>query len=217
MFILGGPSELMPEEGLSKTQRRQLAALEVGHSFALCKNLHCQRTAPAAVARTLAVQTAGGHHPGCGQSGSQRFRMQAKEKRKTREEEVAKAQMAAALNRGISWGMDEDAIMDDDDDDGVPSVEWRAYAQTHTLTDNQQKLADKLRRLENRIRNLTTEADRIKVRASSRRPSAPTVVLSCKASCVFVALGNTTLHCIQGVSLSLHQPFLCKTRSAHDE
>jgi hypothetical protein len=28
MYILGGPAELMPEEGLNRLQRRQLAALE---------------------------------------------------------------------------------------------------------------------------------------------------------------------------------------------
>ncbi len=28
MYVLGGPSELMPEEGLNKVQRRQLAMLE---------------------------------------------------------------------------------------------------------------------------------------------------------------------------------------------
>ena len=34
---------------------------------------------------------------------------QAKEARREREEAVAKAQMAAALNRGITWGLSEDA------------------------------------------------------------------------------------------------------------
>ena len=29
LFILGGPAEMMPEEGLSRSQRHQLAALEV--------------------------------------------------------------------------------------------------------------------------------------------------------------------------------------------
>ena len=91
--------------------------------------------------------------------------MQAKEKRKEREREVAKAQMAAALNHGISWGMGEDAReeYEEGENGGAPSVDWRAYAQTHSLTDHQQKLADKLRRTENRIRNLTTEAERIRV------------------------------------------------------
>ena len=76
---------------------------------------------------------------------------------------MAKAQMTAALNHGISWGMGEDAGSDDEEG-GPPTVEWRAYAQTHSLTDHQQKLAEKVRRLENRIRNLTTEAERIRVR-----------------------------------------------------
>jgi hypothetical protein len=90
--------------------------------------------------------------------------LQAKEKRKLREQEVAKAQMSAALNKGISWGMGgEDASVDMDDDSGAPSVDWRAYSQTHSLTDHQQKMADKLRRLENRIRNLSSEIEKIKV------------------------------------------------------
>ncbi len=89
---------------------------------------------------------------------------QAQEKRREREKEVAKAQMAAALNRGISWGMGgEDASVDAGEESGAPSVDWRAYSQTHSLTDHQQKMADKLRRLENRIRNLSAEAEKIKV------------------------------------------------------
>ena len=90
-------------------------------------------------------------------------KLQAKEARKQREAEVAKAQMAAALNRGISWGMGTDAAEEEDSEGATPSVDWRQYAETHSLNDKQQKLADKLRRLENRVRNLTTEADRIKV------------------------------------------------------
>ena len=70
--------------------------------------------------------------------------------------------MAAALNKGISWGMGEDA-MEEDDSGEAPSVDWRAYSSTHSLTEKQQKLADKIRRLENRIRNLTTESEKIRV------------------------------------------------------
>ena len=42
-------------------------------------------------------------------------------------------------------------------------MDWRLYSQTHTLTDKQQKLADKIRRQELKIHNLQTETDRIKV------------------------------------------------------
>ena len=31
LYVFGGPEELRPEEGLSKLQRKQLAALEVSH------------------------------------------------------------------------------------------------------------------------------------------------------------------------------------------
>jgi len=77
--------------------------------------------------------------------------------------------MAAALNRGISWGMGgEDASADaGDDSGGAPTVDWRAYSQSHSLTDHQQKMADKLRRLENRVRNLSTEAEKINSAPSS--------------------------------------------------
>lgn len=111
-----------------------------------------------------------------------RVLLQAKEKRQLREQEMAKAQMAAALDRGISWGMGEDAGSDQEEG-GPPTVEWRAYAQTQTLTDHQQKLAEKLRRLENRIRNLTTEADRIRVRYSSL-PRTQSPLKKCRHSCV---------------------------------
>lgn len=39
LYLFGGPEELRPAEGLSKLQRRQLAALEVIirlHSYSLC-------------------------------------------------------------------------------------------------------------------------------------------------------------------------------------
>ena len=41
---------------------------------------------------------------------------QAKEARQEREAQVAKAQMEAALSRGVSWGMAEDARASDDDE-----------------------------------------------------------------------------------------------------
>ena len=89
--------------------------------------------------------------------------MQTKENRKQREEEVAKAQMAAALSSGVQWGMGDGSFERDQDEAQAVNVDWRAYCQTHTLNPKQQKLADRARRLENKIRNLTTEADKIKV------------------------------------------------------
>ena len=49
--------------------------------------------------------------------------------------------------------------------DVCTAVDWRLYTQTHSLTDKQQKLADKIRRQEQKIHNLNTETDRIKVKA----------------------------------------------------
>ena len=92
--------------------------------------------------------------------------MQAKEMRQKREEEVAKAQMAAALNRGINWGMMDDSPDPSANESETISVDWRAYSQTHTLNDRQQKTADRLRRLEGKIQRLAAEADKINVSAS---------------------------------------------------
>lgn len=74
--------------------------------------------------------------------------------------------MDAAISGGVSWGMSGDAADDMDDEDAPPggSVDWRTYSQTHTLTDKQQKTATKLRRLENRVMNLSRELERIRVR-----------------------------------------------------
>ena len=42
-------------------------------------------------------------------------------------------------------------------------MDWRAYQETHGLTEKQQKLATKVRKRELRIANLQTEMERIKV------------------------------------------------------
>ncbi len=46
------------------------------------------------------------------------------------------------------------------------NVDWRAYAQTHTLTNRQRKLAEKIKKRENRITALQKEVDKIRVRMS---------------------------------------------------
>lgn len=47
---------------------------------------------------------------------------------------------------------------------GGNAVDWRAYVQSHSLTDKQQKLADKIRKREARSTNLQRELDKIRVR-----------------------------------------------------
>ena len=63
------------------------------------------------------------------------LRRQAKQARKDEEGRVGKAQMDAALAAGASWGLlGEDAaeeIAEGED------IEWRTYAETHSLTDKQ--------------------------------------------------------------------------------
>lgn len=54
---------------------------------------------------------------------------QAKEARQEREAHVAKAQMEAALARGVSWGMAEDARASDEEE-----VTHRLLTTTNTLT-----------------------------------------------------------------------------------
>lgn len=60
-------------------------------------------------------------------------------------------------------GGDAGDDLDDEDEPAGGLVDWRSYSQTHTLTDKQQKIATKLRRLENRVMNLSRELERIRV------------------------------------------------------
>lgn len=121
VHILGGPADLMPEEGPSREQRRQAAAMEL-------------------------------------------YR-----RRKEREAEVAKSQMAAAIAKGaagaagVTWGMREDAE-EEIDEAGDVIIDWRAHAATKGLTEKQQKIADKIRKRELRIQNLQKECDRIRTK-----------------------------------------------------
>lgn len=55
---------------------------------------------------------------------------------------------------------------DEDEAGAALNVDWRAYAQTHTLTDRQRKLADNIKKRENRIAALQREVDKIRVRTS---------------------------------------------------
>lgn len=52
-----------------------------------------------------------------------------------------------------------------EEDEGTAlNVDWRAYSQTHSLSDKQAKLAEKVRKRENRIAALQREVDKIRVR-----------------------------------------------------
>ena len=62
--------------------------------------------------------------------------LQAKEERQEHEAQVGKAQMAAALAGGASWGFGEDAPPDDAALVGQP-VDWREYEETKGLTEKQ--------------------------------------------------------------------------------
>ena len=54
---------------------------------------------------------------------------------------------------------------DAEEDEGTAlNVDWRAYSQTHSLSDKQAKLAEKVRKRENRIAALQREVDKIRVR-----------------------------------------------------
>lgn len=56
--------------------------------------------------------------------------MQAKDKRQAKEAQVAKAQMDAARRGGVSWGMADDAALEEDLDnitEGEPSILLSAH------------------------------------------------------------------------------------------
>lgn len=77
--------------------------------------------------------------------------------------------MEAARAGGASWGFGEDAVEDEDDlNSGGEGVDWRVYAQSHSLSDKQQKLVAKIKKREARITNLQRELDKIKVWRVSR-------------------------------------------------
>ena len=103
MYILGGPADLMPEEGLTKKQAREVKALEVSPCGAFLP-VECpivEHTEPPPPCKV--------HHIILGLRSLQALKSlpswQAKEARKEREAQVAKVQMEAALSKGVSWGM----------------------------------------------------------------------------------------------------------------
>ena len=75
---------------------------------------------------------------------------------------------ASILN--LCWTVQQPAeyhhdAQDPEEDEGTAlNVDWRAYSQTHSLSDKQAKLAEKVRKRENRIAALQREVDKIRVR-----------------------------------------------------
>ena len=114
----------MPEEGLSRQQKRTLAAIEVWHP-------------PRVVACGSPCVAQGSSctwpmlpHCSC---ESETCAPQEKEARKDREAAISKAEMAAAPSRGASWGMSEDAGAGAEEG-SEEVVDWRSYSATHVST-----------------------------------------------------------------------------------
>jgi hypothetical protein len=116
VYVLTGPTELMPQEGLNKPQRKQLALLEAAQARKEAEEAKARAQMDAAIARSGA-----GRRPrsaaGSGGGGDQ----------------------------GATWGMDTDGVSDDEYDNAAAAVDWRSYIERHSLTDKQQKLLDKIR------------------------------------------------------------------------
>ncbi|GFH18668.1 FHA domain-containing protein [Haematococcus lacustris] len=72
--------------------------------------------------------------------------------------------MEAALAGGATWGMGgEDAASDPEPSSAadLEALDWRRRAASGQLTEKQQKLADKIRQKEHKVKNMQTENDRI--------------------------------------------------------
>ena len=72
-------------------------------------------------------------------------------------------------------------------------MDWRAYQDTHGLTEKQQKLATKVRKRELRISNLQTEMERIKVLAPAV-PGCPCANVPTPALQLSVPAGLVVTH-----------------------
>ena len=57
--------------------------------------------------------------------------LQAKEARKDREAALAKAEMTAALSRGVSWGMGAEDVNISAQEQSDEVVDWRTYSMNH--------------------------------------------------------------------------------------
>eukprot|EP00899_Mesostigma_viride_P010022 jgi/Mesvir1/19020/Mv12788-RA.1 len=116
-YILQGPPELMPEEGLSRTERQALRKLE------------------------------------------------AEEAARVRQQQLLVAQQNAAAASGASWGFGEDAIQEEDEDEDE-EVTWENFK--GTLTEKQQKHAEKLRNKQQKMEHLRAEISNIQAKEMSQ-------------------------------------------------
>ena len=162
LYLLGGPEQMMPEEGLSREQRKQLRIMQVcscglGSLVRAWASPQSNNVYEAVIAvpptTLLSCWTVSTLYVGR-QSGSRSVTRpckplvlrQATEARKEEEVRIGRAQMDAALASGASWGFGEDAkeeLVEGEE------VEWRTYAETHSLTDNQVRARTHLIRLTN--------------------------------------------------------------------
>ena len=122
VFVVSGASELMPEEGLSRDERRRLRALE--------KMSEAERNP--------------------GSSGLREASSDGKHGR-------------------VDWGMgDMDDRPSETETAALAALDWRDHA--GALTEKQEKLKEKIRRKEEKVRALRTESERI---SAKERESAP--------------------------------------------
>ena len=88
---------------------------------------------------------------------------------------------------------------EEEDEAAALSVDWRAYSQTHTLSDKQQKLAEKIRKRENRIAALQKEVDKIRVRVRL-------AISTCCILCEMVSgLPRRPMPCVWDTLAPVHQ------------
>ncbi|GMH38668.1 hypothetical protein BSKO_06552 [Bryopsis sp. KO-2023] len=78
------------------------------------------------------------------------------EHQKERDKQRAAAQMLSAISGGASWGFGEDAMEDE-----MENFSWKVHAARNKLTDNQQKLVDKIRARELKINHMRKECERV--------------------------------------------------------
>lgn len=87
-----------------------------------------------------------------------------REAMRDREASVQRARQEASLAEGISWGMGEDAIEEDEDDD--EEVTWQSYK--GQLTEKQEKTRDKIIKRMEKIANMKKEINSIRVKDISQ-------------------------------------------------
>ncbi|KAG0559687.1 hypothetical protein KC19_10G123300 [Ceratodon purpureus] len=119
LYVLQGPSELMPEEGPSLKVR-----LESGGAVSAAEAAHM------------------------------------------REMSLRRAKAEAAALEGASWGMQEDAEVEEEEEEDLDEVTW----QTHRgpLTDKQQKTLEKVQKRHEKMANLNKEIDAIRAKEGSQ-------------------------------------------------